>query len=180
MTTRAIFFRLYIAISTFLSGDMTIGELYTGVDGVPTQLGTSGALVFKDIDIFYKSVCIVTKDQLPIPSSPTCFYEFELGYCVPRFATSVGTPDKEVMPSGGRTLRQIQKYKCRNGRFTAHGSGPGNLQITGGSGDFFGAFGQVRDLFIYPFVHHFSCSQLSSVASLLILLFLHGHQHIID
>jgi len=136
--------------SYITSGDMTIGELYTGVEGVPTQLGTSGALVFKDIEIAYKSVCIVTKDQNPTQvfppidtSSPTCFYEFELGYCVPRFATSVGTPDK-VMPSGGRTLRQIQKYKCRNGRFTAHGSGPGNLQITGGSDDFFGAFGQIK------------------------------------
>uniref|UniRef100_A0A6S8W0R0 Uncharacterized protein n=2 Tax=Chaetoceros debilis TaxID=122233 RepID=A0A6S8W0R0_9STRA len=120
------------------SGDMTIGELYTGVEGVPTQLGTSGALVFKEIEIAYKSVCIVTKDQDPIPSSPTCFYEFELGYCVPTTLNS--NPN---LP--GRTLRQkIEKYKCRNGRFTAHGSGPDNLQITGGSDDFFGAFGQIK------------------------------------
>ena len=133
---------------------MTIGEVYTGVDGVPTQSGTSGALVFGEIEIAYKSVCIVTKDQPPLDttaSSPTCFYEFELGYCVPTFATSVGTPNRP-----DRTLREIpqnEKYKCRDGGFTAHGSGPGNLQITGGSDDFFGAFGQVRDLVIYPVSH---------------------------
>jgi len=110
----------YIAISTFLSGDMTIGEGYEGVEGVPTQ-NESGSLVvvFKGIEITFKSVCIVTRDQLPIPSSPTCFYEFQLFYCA----------------SDG---------KCRKGRFTAHGSGPENLSITGGTNDFFGAWGQIK------------------------------------
>jgi len=116
------------------SGDMTIGEVYTGIAGVPTQLGTSGALVFGEIEIAYKSVCIVTKDQDPIPSSPTCFYEFELGYCVPIF-----TPLNLIGDRQPQT-----EFKCRNGRFTAHGSGPDNLQITGGSDDFFGAFGQIK------------------------------------
>jgi len=127
------------------SGDMTIGEVYTGIAGVPTQLGTSGALVFGEIEIAYKSVCIVTKDQDPIPSSPTCFYEFELAYCVP--TPVVSNPDKTNPPNQGRrTLRGIplNDNKCRNGRFTAHGSGPDNLQITGGSDDFFGAFGQIK------------------------------------
>ena len=143
---------------------MIIGEVYTGVEGegsIPTQFSDNSNIfvspgeVFKDIVISYKSVCIVTKDQDPIPSSPTCFYEFDLRYC----------------PNGGF------ETACRNGRFTAHGSGPDKLRIAGGSDDFFGAFGQVRDLVIYPFIYHFSCSQLSSVASLLILLFLHDHQH---
>jgi len=114
---------------------MIIGEVYTGVEGegsIPTQFSDNSNIfvspgeVFKDIVISYKSVCIVTKDQDPDPSSnrggPTCFYEFDLRYC----------------PNGGLATA------CRNGRFTAHGSGPKTLQITGGSDDFFGAFGQIK------------------------------------
>lgn len=101
---------------------MSIGEQYTGVEGfgVPTQYGNPvfNSVVLDDIKIAYKSICVITRDQDP-PSSPTCFYEFELDFC----------------PRGD---------KCRKGRFTAHGSGPRNLQITGGSDDFFGAYGQVR------------------------------------
>uniref|UniRef100_A0A7S3VB34 C3H1-type domain-containing protein n=1 Tax=Chaetoceros debilis TaxID=122233 RepID=A0A7S3VB34_9STRA len=101
------------------TGDMSIGEKYTGVEGfgVPTQYGGFNNVVLDGIQITYKSICVITRDQDP-PSSPTCFYEFELGFC----------------PRGD---------KCRKGRFTAHGSGPRNLQITGGSDDFFGAYGQI-------------------------------------
>ena len=120
----------YIAISTFLSGDMTIGELYTGFQ-VMNQFDDEvrPSLIFVGIEIAYKSVCIVTKDQPPLDttaSSPTCFYEFELAYCV--------------------LDEKRNEYLCRDGRFTAHGSGPRNLQITGGSDNFFGAFGQVREI----------------------------------
>jgi hypothetical protein len=96
---------------------MSIGERYVGVEGVPTQYGLPFYVAIDEIEIAYKSVCIVTEDQTT-PSSPTCWYEFELSFC----------------PTGD---------KCRQGRFTAHGSGPENLQITGGSVDFFGAFGQI-------------------------------------
>merc|ERR1712174_160019 len=34
--------------------------------------------------------------------------------------------------------------ECRSGGFTAHGSGPDNLEISGGTYDFFGAFGQIE------------------------------------
>jgi hypothetical protein len=124
------------------TGDMSIGESYKGVEGVPTQYGSpfSNSVVIGEIEIAYKSVCIVTKDQnLPSDfSSPTCFYEFELRFC-PR-----------------------AEKKCREGRFTAHGSGPDNLQITGGSLDFFGAFGQI----VTP--TDFSISEVDSVTGDLI------------
>jgi hypothetical protein len=98
---------------------MSIGELYTPVTPIPDQG------IFTDIDFQYKSICVVTKDQTPPSfSSPTCFYEFELQFC-------------KVDSAGDR-------YGCREGGFTGHGSGPENLKITGGRDGFFGAFGQVR------------------------------------
>jgi hypothetical protein len=99
---------------------MSIGELFTpAVTPIPDQG------IFTDIDFQYKSICVVTKDQTPpsLPSAPTCFYEFELQFC-------------KVDSAGG-------KYGCREGGFTAHGSGPENLKITGGRDGFFGAFGQI-------------------------------------
>merc|ERR1711957_288848 len=124
-----------LGFPSITSGDMIIGEVYTGVEGVPIQysdysnISVSPVLnvLFKDIVISYKSVCIVTKDQDPDPSSPTCFYEFDLRYCF----------NGGFFNGGFDTV-------CRNGRFTAHGSGPKNLRITGGSDDFFGAFGQIK------------------------------------
>jgi len=120
------------------SGDMIIGE-YTGVEGegVPTQFNDFSTIsvspvlnvIFEEIVISYKSVCIVTKDQFPMPSPPTCSYEFDLRYCP--------NGGFEVLPNGFET-------GCRNGRFTAHGSGPDKLRIAGGSDDFFGAFGQIK------------------------------------
>jgi hypothetical protein len=105
--------------SFITTGDMSIGELFTPVTPIPDQG------IFTDIDFQYKSICVVTKDQTPPSfSSPTCFYEFELQFC-------------KVDSAGDR-------YGCREGGFTAHGSGPENLKITGGRDGFFGAFGQVR------------------------------------
>ena len=40
----------------------------------------------------------------------------------------------------------IPFYICRQGGFTAHGSGPDHIEITGGTYDLFGAFGQVSKL----------------------------------
>jgi len=38
-------------------------------------------------------------------------------------------------------------WRTRTGGFTAHGTGNQDLKITGGTGDLFGAFGQVRRIF---------------------------------
>ena len=35
-------------------------------------------------------------------------------------------------------------FDCKRGGFTGHGSGPDPIEITGGTGQLFGAFGQVR------------------------------------
>ena len=100
---------------------MSIGESYTPESDIPNYD------VFEDIDVKYKSICIVSKDQNPFSgfSSPTCFYEFDMEFC--RADSSL---------RGG--------IECRQGGFTGHGSGPDSIQITGGRDGFFGAFGQVR------------------------------------
>lgn len=98
------------------TGDLTIGELYTAVSGIPNQSGG-----FRDISLDFKSVCAVTKDQIPGAfTSPSCQYEFVFKFCLNNHSN------------------------CREGTFSAHGSGPDKIRITGGADGFFGAFGQVR------------------------------------
>jgi len=97
------------------TGDLTIGEIYTAVSGVPNQSGG-----IKNISLDFKSVCAVTKDQFPGAfSSPSCQYEFGFKFC------------------------RRNNRNCREGTFSAHGSGPDKIRITGGADGFFGAFGQI-------------------------------------
>ena len=221
------------------TGDMSIGEQYTG------QLLTN-QYPFSNIQTGFKSICVTTRDQgLPgpgySPSSPTCFYEFNLGYCrIWKWIYYPGFPveQNELTPAGRRNLRngsgditnvdvtnvdgplepeiqrvpldkvigaekivqavrevtgnnsfqagptpvdedgevsaievdkEFQQYnpkytqllcpqlgcyipyyvECRSGGYTAHGSGPENLKITGGSLDFYGGFGQVSILLLH-------------------------------
>jgi len=100
-------------------GDFTIGEKYQAVSGqgVPNQSGG-----FVDISLEFKSVCVVTRNQPPLSSfasSPSCQYEFDMRFC------------------------RNSHSNCRQGTFSAHGSGPDKIRIAGGADDFFGAFGQV-------------------------------------
>lgn len=193
---------------------MAIGEVYAGISGLGNNNGFTG------VNAQFKSVCVVTKDQSFPFTSPTCFYEFEFGFCRPLLHYAY--PDKvekqylrrsEVIPEekvlavineiekGGRRGRRTQErdeekklpdiapknedqdeelieaiqltaefaefsklnqavvdqlcpaygcfipfYICRQGGFTAHGSGPDHIEITGGTYDLFGAFGQVSKL----------------------------------
>eukprot|EP00552_Chaetoceros_brevis_P003138 CAMPEP_0197745196 /NCGR_PEP_ID=MMETSP1435-20131217/41573_1 /TAXON_ID=426625 /ORGANISM="Chaetoceros brevis, Strain CCMP164" /LENGTH=229 /DNA_ID=CAMNT_0043336855 /DNA_START=71 /DNA_END=760 /DNA_ORIENTATION=- len=97
------------------TGDLTIGEIYTAVSGVPNQSGG-----IRNISLDFKSVCAVTKDQFPGAfSSPSCQYEFGFKFC------------------------RRNNSNCREGTFSAHGSGPDKIRITGGADGFFGAFGQI-------------------------------------
>lgn len=62
------------------AGDMSIGERYDAISGVPNQ-GT----LWTNIGVDYKSICVITKEQ-PLmggtgATSPTCFYEFEMEFC---------------------------------------------------------------------------------------------------
>lgn len=188
---------------------MAIGEVYAGISGVGNNNGFAG------VNAQFKSVCVVTTPF----TSPTCFYEFEFGFCRPLW---YAYPDKvekqylrrsEVIPEekvlavineieqgGGRGRRTQERdeekkptdiapknedqdeelieaiqltaefaefsklnqavvdqlcpaygcfvplYICRQGGFTAHGSGPDHIEITGGTYGLFGAFGQVSKL----------------------------------
>jgi hypothetical protein len=228
------------------TGDMSIAEQYVGNGNMPVNQPP-----FYGISTGFKSICVTTRDQgLPMvsgysPSSPTCFYEFDLRFCrkwkwiyFPGWYTSTPVLNDEFVESstnlraGARpsyedstTIKETdvtdvfepvikkiplnevigvdkivqavievtgnksfqagptptdadglvdaiqiddvfaqynQKYtqilcpqkfcwipfyaECRKGGYTAHGSGPENLKITGGSYDFYGGFGQVSIL----------------------------------
>jgi hypothetical protein len=225
------------------TGDMSIAEQYVGNGNMPVNQPP-----FYGISTGFKSICVTTRDQgLPMvsgysPSSPTCFYEFDLRFCrkwkwiyFPGWYTSTPVLNDEFVESstnlraGARpsyedstTIKETdvtdvfepvikkiplnevigvdkivqavievtgnksfqagptptdadglvdaiqiddvfaqynQKYtqilcpqkfcwipfyaECRKGGYTAHGSGPENLKITGGSYDFYGGFGQI-------------------------------------
>ena len=106
-------------------GDLTIGT-YVGTpkpdtgnfsnQGVPNQPGG-----FSQIETGFDSECIITG-----PTAPTCTYNFDLSFC------------RDVFNG------QLPYKECRMGAFSGYGKGPGKIKITGGTDDFFGAFGQVR------------------------------------
>lgn len=106
-------------------GDMTIGK-YEGVPkinegaeqefankGVPEQPGG-----FTDIDLTFDSECVVTTTQ----GAPTCSYLFKMFFC---------------------REKNIKENDCRLGYFSAYGKGPQKIEITGGTDDFVGAFGEI-------------------------------------
>ena len=65
----------------------------------------------------YTAECVIISEGTM--DAPTCSYDFQMSFC-------------------------FETEECRHGSFAAYGKGPGNIMITGGADDFFGAFGQVR------------------------------------
>jgi len=187
------------------TGDMSIGQVYSAQVGsnYPNQFP-----VFGNIAANYKSVCVTTFDQIfPNFGAPTCFYEFEMGFCrvfstiqypplaeikkVSReeviseekilfaleqgdrgrkrrtqrdsFATNDTKDDGEDLVDAFQIDESFAKnnealvkqvcpnlgcwcpayFDCKKGGFTAHGSGPDPIEITGGTKKLFGAFGQI-------------------------------------
>jgi len=220
------------------TGDMSIAEEYNAVPAFGSY--PHQPFVFYNINLKYKTICLVTKDQPtggPI-SSPTCFYEFDGGFCnrwwwffylssvkveyvnpakvisikkISEALAELGLdedgsdpksdPGSDSEPNnnnnnkrntrgGERALNVFEQeniaetdkkgnvaaiqltrnfvrnseankdlvamicpqfgcwipyfWNCRKGGFTAHGSGPDSIEITGGSNGFFGAFGQIN------------------------------------
>lgn len=105
-------------------GDMSIGT-YQGEPSATLGVGAGGSGVpdqyggFKDIDVMYRSECVITESGLQ--KAPTCSYKFDLKFCRITF----GNDD------------------CRFGTFSAYGKGPGKIAINGGTDDFLGAYGQI-------------------------------------
>ena len=86
--------------------------------GVPDQLGG-----FKDIALKSDITCLdsggfFSEDDL------TCSYNFDMSFC--------------------HGINNQQDDDCYQGSFSAFSKGIDNIDITGGHGDFSGAFGQVR------------------------------------
>lgn len=57
---------------------MTISIDLTGTAAVgsyPTQT------TFRNISLDMSAICVITQDQSPIPTAPTCFWEADLGFC---------------------------------------------------------------------------------------------------
>lgn len=103
---------------------MTIGS-YTGTPkssnadfsnkGLPEQPGD-----FTEISLTFDSECVVTAG---IRAAPTCSYLFKMSFC---------------------RKTNVSEKACRQGSFSAYGKGPSKIEITGGTEDLVGAFGQVR------------------------------------
>ncbi len=81
--------------------------------GVPEQPGG-----FTQIGLTFDSECVFTDPQ----GAPTCSYLFEMSFC---------------------REKNIKENDCRLGYFSAYGKGPQKIEITGGTDDFVGAFGEV-------------------------------------
>mmetsp|Transcript_14315 Transcript_14315/g.20843 ORF Transcript_14315/g.20843 Transcript_14315/m.20843 type:complete len:291 (+) Transcript_14315:246-1118(+) len=192
------------------TGDMSIGQVYSAQLGpnYPNQFP-----VFANIFANFKSVCVTTFDQIvPNFGAPTCFYEFQIGFC--RVNSAIIYPpleeikkvSREEVISEEKILYALEKgdsgrkrrtqrdtfatdqakdvvakddgedlvdafqiddkfaknnealvaqvcpnlgcwcpayFDCKKGGFTAHGSGPDPIEITGGTRGLFGAFGQI-------------------------------------
>ena len=80
---------------------------------------------FNKINLEYNSVCIVTE----VGKAPTCNYIFQFKY------------SRNTSQKLGASVRASVE-----GSFSGYGQGPSPIMITGGSGGFVAASGQVRSL----------------------------------